>query len=257
MGLEHGENEVIANPGVSEAIRPAARAQDREAKCHNQAPAHAHIQVRAGQAADMVGHTYRYPRFSEPVLAGRPLTMADIRRSGLLVPVQTQSQGTYRPRSPIRRVWNALSRRISALPGLRPRPFGSRCPHLPHETDEATGKLALSAGSGMQCGLQTEGTRTERRANQLPAQRADNPTLMTRCALGLGIVYWAAGRALQKTNLPVKIGVASIQTQSCGGKSTNFFPENSSRPSRAEFSQILERASYGQATMNRRLYGTW
>ena len=250
MGLEHGENEVIANPGVSEALRPAARAQDREAQRHNQAPTDADLQVGAGQAPGLVGGVDRDYCFKGTIWASGLTSFANLRAAGLLVLVQAQSDGAYRARSPIRRIWDALSSRISPLPSLLARPFGSRCPPVPHETDESHGNVDLSAGSSMQCAVQTEGARTKQRANQPPTEGADKPTSMTRRALALGLVYWAAGRALQKTNLPVKIDPAFIQTCSCGGNSTNFFPKNSSRPSREEFSRILERASYGQRALS-------
>ena len=224
MRLGHGENEVGTDPGVSTSIRPASRTQANQAQPDHQAPADAHVQVGAGQEADLVRHSDRYDLFGARIQPPRPLTLAVIRASSLLVPVSAQGQVHSGQRPCLRRLRNHVSRRISSLRSLFASPFGPRSPRVPHETDETGRNMALRAGYGMQSDLQTTWSRTGGPDVEVPPAikpTSDHPNRRSILA-GLGLIAgsWLIGKA----NIPVKIGVASLYPQSCDPKILKFSP---------------------------------
>jgi len=225
MRLGHGENEVGTDPGVSTSIRPASRTQANQAQPDHQAPADAHVQVGAGQEADLVRHSDRYDLFGARIQPPRPLTLAVIRASSLLVPVSAQGQVHSGQRPCLRRLRNHVSRRISSLRSLFASPFGPRSPRVPHETDETGRNMALRAGYGMQHGLQTKGARTggpDSNVHQAPVE-LDRRAFIITAAATLGVM--AAGRRATETNLPVKIDPPFIHHRAGDGNSINFFQQ--------------------------------
>ena len=215
MGLGHGENEVGTDSGVSASIRPASRAQAGQAQPDHQAPKDAHLQVGAGQTQGLVGHPDQNDRNEGRVWPTRPPSLANLRAAGLLVPLKAQSQGDSRPRPRLRRLRNHVSRRISALRRLLPRPFGPRRPRVPHETDETGGNLALRAGSSVQSGLQTTRPRSGGPDIEV-SPAADRPSNHPdRRSVLAGLCLMAGCWLIEKANVPVKIGRGVLHHRSC------------------------------------------
>ena len=223
MRLGHGENAAATDPGLSKTLGPAPRAQAGQAERHHQAPKDAHLQVGAGQEAGVVGHVDRDGYIRGPIRTRRASDGSYIHTRCLLVPVPTQGEGNSRPRPRFRRIWDHVSGRISALRSLFASPFGPRRAPVPPQDAQTHGNLDVSAGSGVQHGLQTTRSRTggpDSNVHQAPAE-LDRRAFIVGTAAALGVM--AAGGANRKANVPVKIDRPFIYPGSRDGNSINFF----------------------------------
>ena len=109
---------------LSEAARSSPREQAGAAKPAYPAREDAHIQVCAGQKADLVGHTHRDGGFGVRFQAAGASGGADIHSPGVLVHQPTQSGAVDRARS-------AIWRRRSMPPAATPQCNGAdRCARL-------------------------------------------------------------------------------------------------------------------------------
>lgn len=222
MGLGHGENET---PGLPQAGRPIARAEAGEAQPDHQAPADAHVQVGAGQEARLVGDPYLRIGYSEGFQGWRATREPDIRISSVLVSQSPPRQGYPGQRSRPRRLRDHVSSGISALQRMLKGAFGPRSAPVPPQDAKTHGYLDVSAGSSVQHGLQTKGSRTggpDSNVHQAAAE-LDRRAFIIAAAATLGVM--AAGRRATETNLPVKIDPPFIHHGSRDGISHNFFPE--------------------------------
>lgn len=135
--------------GVSKARRPGPGAKTRPAESTYQTRKDAHIQVGAGEAEDLVGYSDADISFIRGFQAAGAGRQPHIRAAGILVPVKKEGEGVGWPGSGARRVWNALSSRISALRDLWTIPFRSRGSFVQAQAAKAARKLALRNRSGV------------------------------------------------------------------------------------------------------------
>lgn len=159
--------------GVSKARRPGPGAKTRPAESTYQTRKDAHIQVGAGEAEDLVGYSDADISFIRGFQAAGAGSQPHIRAAGILVPVKKEGEGVGWPGSGARRVWNALSSRISTLRRLLARASGSGSRRLPQEDDETHGDMAVRAGTNVRRELQTTRTGSRGTDGQVPAPAGD------------------------------------------------------------------------------------
>ncbi len=159
--------------GVSKARRPGPGAKTRPAESAHQARKDAHIPVGAGEAEDLVGYSDADISFIRGFQAAGAGCQPHIRAAGILVPVETQGEAPGRAGSGARRLWNALSSRISDLRRLLARASGAGSRRLPQEDDETHGDMAVRAGTNVRRELQTTRTGSRGTYGQVPAPAGD------------------------------------------------------------------------------------
>jgi len=152
---------------LPEAGRPGKRDQTRAQEPPYQASKDAHIPIRAGQAEDLVGDSNQnfgsLREFHGEGVAKGP----HVRPAVVLVPVQTQSEGSGRARSCLRWLWRAVSSGISSLRRLWTRPTRSGSSLVQAKAAKAARKLALS--QPVRCVARTASRMDVERMDSAPA----------------------------------------------------------------------------------------
>jgi len=159
--------------GVSKARRSGPGAKTRPAGSTYQARKDAHIPFSACQEAYLVGDADSDQCLRGGIRGPGLASLAYFRAAGILVPVEKEGEDLGWPGSGARRVWNALSSRISPLRRLLARASGAGSRRLPQEDDATHGNLAVRAGSNVRRELQTTRTGSRGTDGQVPAPAGD------------------------------------------------------------------------------------
>ena len=136
--------------GLPEAGRSAKRDQTGAAQPAYQASKDAHVPVGAGQAEDLVGYSDADIGSIREFLSEGVAKGPHVRPAVVLVPVQAQSEGIGRARSPRRGFWRALSGGIQTLRRLFSRPPRSGSAVVQAKADETSRDMAVRGRSDVQ-----------------------------------------------------------------------------------------------------------